>query len=217
MTENIRLAIEKAKKTGNFKGAKKLLEEWYLVRDKEQWLKAKIEEHFKLYPEDKEYSNDDPYISFNSWLSETKVVKEATETEPEITELVRPYIQPTQEQIEQFVENNYLYKEAKKYLAKKKKQELLEAMKVELEDLKLQADTTSLVYMNAVGVVASKYFNKALADGISADDTYKAIYQDTMIDWRDADNVINPVSVETIIDVLELAIKKVGNVVKQDT
>ena len=204
MTENIRLAIEKAKKTGNFKGAKKLLVELYLARDKEQWLKAKREEYETL---------EDKPDSFNSWLNETTVVKEATETEPEVTELVRPYIQPTQEQIDEFVENNYLYKEAKKYLAKKKKQELLESMKVELEDLKLQADTTSLVYMNAVGVVASKYFNKALADGTSAEDAYKAIYQDTTIDWRDADNVINPVSVETIIDGLELAIKNVGNIV----
>jgi hypothetical protein len=119
MTRDIELALSK----GKVKGAKKLLEEYYLKEDKNQWLADKQAEYDTLF-KTKEVVVDaiqdeegnivkesysyldyvDECISFDDWLNETKVISEAVEAtydedglqltacEPEVTELVRPYV-----------------------------------------------------------------------------------------------------------------------------
>ena len=231
--------IKKALELNKTKGAKRLLEEYFRQSHKQQWLENKRAEYNKLFPEYEEdisgnsnsedlverievpikvdYSDNPEYKTFDEWLNEVVVVQEATEDEPEITELVREYMLPTDEEFEEYLNNFYLWKEYQTKKAKEAKANLLATMKVELDNLELQADSTSLVYMNSVGTIASKYFNKLLASGANAEDAYRTIYIETTIDWKDANNTVNPVSVETIIDGLELAVRKVGEIVKQNS
>jgi len=203
MLDRIKLALEQNKE----KGAKVLIREYFANQHKDKWLEDKRKNYEELKLD----------ITFDEWLNEEVVVQEATEDEPEITELVREYMLPTDEEFEEYLNNSYLWKEYQTKKAKEAKANLLATMKVELDNLELQADSTSLVYMNSVGTIASKYFNKLLASGANAEDAYRTIYIETTIDWKDANNTVNPVSVETIIDGLELAVRKVGEIVKQNS
>ena len=94
--------------------------------------------YFKEEPEDPPTDGDvviDPsYKTFDEWLNETKVIKEAVTDEdgnviePEVTELVRPYTEPSVEEIntkvQEYLNGSELYKEYKK---KKEKENIAKA------------------------------------------------------------------------------------------
>ena len=112
MIEKIELALS----LGKVKGARVLLTQEYLKKDKAEWLATKREE----YEKDVDYSEDESYVSFDEWLNETVVVTEAIEevsfvdedgivnvttgASPEVTEQVRPYTpQDTTDRVEAYI------------------------------------------------------------------------------------------------------------------
>lgn len=82
-----------------------------------------IDEHgVSLYSLHKkiDYSEDENYVTFNDWLNETRIVSEAVEAtydeegmeltpyQPEVTELVRPYVAPdTTDRVNAYIGSKY--------------------------------------------------------------------------------------------------------------
>lgn len=89
--------------------------------------------------EDYEYKqvstiNDEGYISYNEWINQTKVVKEAvvddngTVIEPEVTELVHQYVPLTAEEVDKKVKAYGPLQELKQRLAEEKYQKQADAL-----------------------------------------------------------------------------------------
>lgn len=166
-----------------------------------------------------DYTDDSSYVSYDDWLNETRVVKEAVLddegniVEPEETELVRPYTEPSDELISGLVE---VYQPLQDKLVKKaKKQKEIELAELTVETNTVLYDANGQAVGNMSGVVgiANWRFNQAIASGTSAADAYKAIYKDTTIDWRGADNVTHSVQIESICEALENSMKAVAQVI----
>ncbi len=235
-TKKVKLAIEQ----GRIKGAEKLLRTQYIKEHKAKFDEELRNEYSELFPSHRDmsddeydayiiglgenppmnisvpsveidYSEDESYMAYEEYINETVVVEEATDETEEVVEQVRPYIPMTIEEVEVKVDA-YLSPTYSK-IAKQKRKDVLASLTVELESIEFDANQTSMVYMNAVGTVAAKHFAKALASGISTEDAYKVVYEDITIDWKDANNVVNPVTVAQVVDVLEETIKAVSDVV----
>jgi len=249
MTPKAELAIQRAKENNNFKGAIKLLSEYYEAQHKAEWEKKISDEYYGLFPlfreptedekkaqyemfvsiaEEKhydivpyeefeadkipiDYSDNEDYITLEEYKNETRVVKEATEFEPEVTELVRPYV-PMEKEALMLLVDNYL-KPAREEIARKKKKETLEKLQVELDNIKFDANVNALGNMNAVVNLANWNFNKLLANGIAPEDAYEDIYINMQIKWKTADNNVVPITIEVVCNALEKGIKTVAEIV----
>jgi len=96
-----------------------------------------------------DYSEDENYKTFEEYKNETRVITEAveatydedgnvlTEAIPEVTELVRPYVGLTDEELEAMVESNELLLEYIDSIAKTTKEETLSKLTVTLTDGKV--------------------------------------------------------------------------------
>jgi len=96
-----------------------------------------------------DYSEDETYKTFEEYKNETRVITEAveatydedgnvlTEAIPEVTELVRPYVGLTDEELEAMVESNELLLEYIDSIAKTTKEETLSKLIVTLTDGKV--------------------------------------------------------------------------------
>ena len=127
-TKKINLAIEQ----GKLKGAKKLLRTQYIKEHKSKFNTKHLNDYNELFPLEREmsdkekikydsdniheltgtyplvtidYSKDGSFLTFEEYINETKVIKEATEFENEVVELVRPYTEPTEDEILNFIDN----------------------------------------------------------------------------------------------------------------
>jgi len=91
-----------------------------------------------------------------------------------------------------------------------------ENLSVREEDGEFDADTVSINYFSSIISLANAKFNKALYDGASATDAYKAVYVDTVIPWKLKDNTVTTISVEKLVVVLENAMNGVAGIVGAD-
>lgn len=99
------------------------------------------------------------------------------------------------------------------YWTKYRKTEALEELVIEANTIAYDADGRSIGNMASVLSVASSKFNRAIASGTPIDVAYKAMYIDTLIGWKTADNSISMVNAETITTALETSMNRVAEVI----
>jgi len=80
-----------------------------------------------------DYSDNEEWVSYDDWLNETKAVEEATETTPEVTELVRQYKSIGDGELDSLVAGYEPLQTKKKELAATKYKEQTEAMIAEYD------------------------------------------------------------------------------------
>ena len=104
------------------------------------------------------------------------------------------------------------------YWAKHRKTAALAELVIEANTIAYDADGRSIGNMTSILSVASSKFNRAIASGTPIDVAYKAIYVDTLIGWKTADNSISMVNAEDIVTALETSMLRVAEVIgaKQD-
>ena len=166
-----------------------------------------------------DYTDDSSYVSYDNWLNETKVVKEAVLDDegnivkPEETELVRLYTEPSDELISGLVETYQPLQDRLVEKAKKQKEIELAELTVKTNTVLYDANRKALSSMSGVVNIANWRFNQAIANGTDVADAYKAIYKDTTIGWRGADNVTHNVKIESVCEALENSMKAVAHVI----
>ena len=163
------------------------------------------------------------YVTFSEYLAETKIVTPAVEEEvdadgnittpaqPAVTEPVRVFV-PKEDysaEIDTYMAGSSAYKARLKEVKLKE----LDTLKVEANTILYDADGKSLGNMASVVAIANWKYNQAVAGGTAVDDAYKAVFKDTILNWRDADNVVHQVQVESICEALEASMKQIAVVI----
>lgn len=97
--------------------------------------------------------------------------------------------------------------------AKAQKEKELNELKVEYNTVLYDANGKAIGNMASVVGIANWKFNQSLANGTSAADAYQAIYKDTKVNWRGADNVVHTVEVESICEALQNSMLEVAKVI----
>ena len=182
-------------------------------------------DNFKYPQVQIDYSDNSDYVSFDIWLNETKVVKEAVVEndviiEPEVTELIRKYEpKDVTERVEEYINNSEAYKKYLKTLKEKAKEELI----VSKSNIYFQADLTSISYMDATLTLANYKFNKALIEFLKfiAKDNDEALeyinkistIYGTKISWKNAHNNISNTQVDTLAGALEKALIETSKII----
>ena len=88
---------------------------------------------------------------------------------------------------------------------------LLNKLIVVSNTVPFDANNTSIGYMSSVLSIANFKFNQLVVSGTSNTDAYEVVYK-TIIDWKNADNTISKVQLETVAEALELAMTEVGRI-----
>lgn len=99
------------------------------------------------------------------------------------------------------------------YWTKYRKTEALAELVIEANTIAYDADGRSIGSMASVLSIANSKFNRAIASGTPIDVAYKAIYIDTLIGWKTADNSISMVNAETVATALETSMNRVAEVI----
>ena len=97
------------------------------------------------------------------------------------------------------------------YWVKHRKNTELDTLVVTTSTVPFDADNTSINYMSAVLTIANLKMIQALAAGVIAVDAYDSIYK-TAISWRNANNTVSNVQLETVGEALEQCMAEVGNI-----
>lgn len=92
------------------------------------------------------------------------------------------------------------------------KQDSKDKLIVKVNNVEVDADTVSINYMSSVVALANYKYNQAIANGVSTADAYDATYKST-IGWKNANNTISQVQIESVAEALELAMGAVANIV----
>lgn len=98
-----------------------------------------------------------------------------------------------------------------KYWVKHRKNTELDTLVVTTNTVPFDANNTSINYMSSVLTIANFKMMQALAAGISAVDAYNSIYK-TSISWKNANNTISNVQLETVGEALEQCMAEVGSI-----
>ena len=166
------------------------------------------------------------YVTFAEYIAETKVITPAvaevvdsngnvtTPAVPAVTTLVREFVPKASYKTE--VDNYFANSDAWKARLKKEKQEALDKLQITADTIVYDANMKAITNMGSIASIANWNFNKQLAAGVSADDAYKAIYEDITINWRDANNNIQVVKVSAICEALETSMRSIANVIGVD-
>ena len=97
------------------------------------------------------------------------------------------------------------------YWVKHRKNTELDTLVVTTSAVPFDADNTSINYMSAVITIANLKMIQALTAGVSAVDAYDSIYK-TAISWRNANNTVSSVQLETVGEALEQCMAEVGSI-----
>ena len=97
------------------------------------------------------------------------------------------------------------------YWVKYRKDNKLNTLVVTANTVPFDADNTSINYMSSVLTIANLKMIQALATGVSAVDAYNSIYK-TSISWKNANNTISNVQLETVGEALEQCMAEVGGI-----
>ena len=101
------------------------------------------------------------------------------------------------------------------YKARLKEVKLKElgTLKVEANTVLYDANGKALGNMSSVVAIANWKYNQAIANGATVADAYTAIFKDTIINWRGADNAVHQVQVESICEALEASMHQIAVVI----
>jgi hypothetical protein len=83
---------------------------------------------------------------------------------------------------------------------------------VTVNNVRFDADATSMAYMANVIAIANMKYNQAISSGVDVDTAYASVYKQT-VSWKNADNKISNIQVETIAEALELAMGEIANII----
>ena len=146
-----------------------------------------------------------------------------TEEVLEVTELVRPYVAQLQADVDILVnaDTNLVTYQATKI--NEAKDEALGSLEITHNTVAYDANGRSVGNMGAVNGIANYKFNRYTSIGVALDPlaplaltvldnatAYQAIYKDTKVFWKGADNVLHEVMVESICEVLESVMTEIG-------
>ncbi len=163
------------------------------------------------------------YVTYSEWMAETKIVIPAvaevkddngnitTPAKSAVTEPVRVFV-PKEDysaDIDTYMTGSSAYKARLKEVKLKE----LNTLKVEANTILYDANGKALGNMASVVAVANWKYNQAVVGGTAVDDAYKAVYKDTILNWRGADNVVHQVQVESICEALEASMKQIAVVI----
>ena len=129
-----------------------------------------------------------------------------------MTEPIRPYVakEVTDEELTAFADEAmkpYLLK-----LAKEKKSKMLGELVITSNSVAYDAHGDAIGNMSAVVALANAKFNKALAYGEESRTTYEMIFKNTKIGWKNAENKISYVQIESIVEALEKSMYAVSEI-----
>ena len=105
-----------------------------------------------------------------------------------------------------------VYEEETKINKSAIKQDNKDNLVVTVNGVVYEGDTNSMNYMSNVSAIANFKFNALLAQGITPNDAYVAVYKST-IGWKGADDVVHQVQIESVIEALEIAMGEVANII----
>ena len=94
---------------------------------------------------------------------------------------------------------------------KKDKQLELDTLVVEVNTVPFDGTIQSIGYMSSVLALANFKMIQAVSMGASMAEIYSSIYK-TVIQWKNADNSISDVQLETVAEALEEAMKAISNI-----
>ena len=94
-------------------------------------------------------------------------------------------------------------------LTKEAKDKALAELVVESNTVPFDANDQSINYMSSVLAVANFKYNQAIGTGADAAATYESVYK-TIIPWKNANNTISNVQLETVAEALEASMNAVG-------
>lgn len=120
--------------------------------------------------------------------------------------------------VENTVKHGHLYKKEVSYVQdpikdrKAIKQQAKDELVVNVNSVPFDGDTASINYMSSVVALANAKFNQALASGTTVEEAYELIYK-TTIKWKNANNTISNVQVETIAKALEDTMSEIATVI----
>lgn len=97
------------------------------------------------------------------------------------------------------------------YWVKYRKNNELDTLVVTTNIVPFDANNTSINYMSSVLTIANFKMIQALASGASVADTYASIYN-TVISWKNANNSISNVQLETVGKALEQCMTEVSRI-----
>ena len=102
---------------------------------------------------------------------------------------------------------------AESFYEKQMKIEKLDSVIITHNTVAYDADGRSIGNMSAVMGVANFKFNQAVAGGATYADAYQAIYKDSTVFWKGADNKLHKVQIESVCKVLEKSMLEVANII----
>jgi tryptophan 2,3-dioxygenase len=94
---------------------------------------------------------------------------------------------------------------------KARKTEQIYTATVTLNDFVFDADETSMNRMNRYLQIANSDFNKDQANNMSVSDAYQKNYIDTTVQWKLADNNVQEITIEQLVEVYKLAVVNMAN------
>ena len=97
------------------------------------------------------------------------------------------------------------------YWVKHRKNTELDTLVVTANTVPFDADNTSINYMSSVLTIANFKMIQSVANGADMADVYDSIYK-TVIKWRNANNTVSNVELETVAEALEQCMTEVGNI-----
>lgn len=181
-----------------------------------------------LYPKFTiDYSEDSNYVTFEEYKNETRVVVEAIEAEAdeegnvtteaveEVKEFVRPFVPKDSydDSVIAYLASNDAYKE----LESKQAKLALENLVIPSHGVNFNADITSIGYMNAVSTLAIYGILKELSKASDVTNAIVNTVMSTKIPWKNADNEVSSIRVDTVLDALQETIDTIGEVKTGET
>ena len=97
------------------------------------------------------------------------------------------------------------------YWVKYRKDNKLNTLVVTANTVPFDADNTSINYMSSVLTIANFKMIQSVANGANMADVYDSIYK-TVIEWRNANNTVSNVELETVAEALETSMIEIGSV-----
>jgi tryptophan 2,3-dioxygenase len=94
---------------------------------------------------------------------------------------------------------------------KARKTETIYTATVMLNDYVFDADESSMDRMNRYLQIANSDFNKDQANEMSVTDAYQKNYIDTTVQWKLADNTVQEITIEQLVEVYKLAVSNMAN------
>lgn len=97
------------------------------------------------------------------------------------------------------------------YWVKYRKDTKLDTLVITANTVPFDADNASINYMSSVLSIANFKMIQSVANGADMADVYNSIYK-TAIEWRNANNTVSNVELETVAEALETSMMEVGSV-----